>query len=141
MKIACRGRQAIERLSDLCLPQTVKIAVSIYGNGLFVAQKEGDMRSVLGFEVLAVTAVLGLEIDPLDIVDIHHGVVHGAHIDGDNTVFHGDNGEMFLAAGFHGVGFQDLHGLTAADHGHAGVVDEFNFISAVAADGKFNGHI
>ena len=50
------------------LPQTVEIAVSIYGNGLVIAQAEGHVGLFAGLEVLALTAFFGLDIDPFDVV-------------------------------------------------------------------------
>ena len=50
------------------LPQTVEIAVSIYGNGLVIAQAEGYIGLFAGLEVLALTVVFGLDIEPFAVV-------------------------------------------------------------------------
>ena len=53
---------------DFGLPQTMEIAVGIYGDGLVIAQIEGNVWLFAGLEVLALTAVFGLNIDPFDVL-------------------------------------------------------------------------
>ena len=45
----------------LRLPQTMEIAVGIYGNCLVIIQAEGDIGLFAGLEILALTAGFGLE--------------------------------------------------------------------------------
>ena len=46
----------------------MEIAVGIYGDGLVIAQIEGNVGFFAGLEVLALTAVFGLNIDPFDVL-------------------------------------------------------------------------
>ena len=50
------------------LPQTVEIAVGVYGDGLVIAQAEGYIGLFAGLEVLALAVVFGLDIEPFDVV-------------------------------------------------------------------------
>ena len=125
---------------QLCHPQTVEIAVGIYRDSLIAAEAEAHVRSIAGLQRLALTAVLGLEIDPLDVMLGNHGMIHGADIDADRAVGQGDDGQMLFAARLDGVGHESLHFLTAADEGNAGIVYHADQIAAVTADIELGFH-
>ena len=46
----------------------MEIAVGVYGDGLVIAQAEGHVGFFAGLEILALTAVFGLDIDPFDVL-------------------------------------------------------------------------
>ena len=117
----------------------MEVAVGVNRHRLLLAQVEHRCRLVTGLEVLAQAAVLGLDVDPLDQVLLHHGVIHRAHVDGQNAVLVFGDGQVLLTAGLDGVGLQSLHLFAAAHHGDTGVVDSFDKVAAVTADKEF-GH-
>ena len=54
----------------------MEVAVSVNGNSFIRSQAEGDIGIAAGLQCLALTAVPGLHIDPLDKVPGNHGMVH-----------------------------------------------------------------
>ena len=118
----------------------MEIAVCVYGHGPVVAQTEGHVGRFAGLEILSLTAVFGLQIDPLDVVLVGHRVIDAAYVDVHRAVRKDYDGQMLFGAGFNGVGRQFLHGLSAADNGNAGIIDLFDDITAGAADIEFRIH-
>jgi hypothetical protein len=127
----------IQRKSDLSLPETVEIAVCVYGNGLFIRKREADLGSLAYLEVLALTALVRLEIYPENAVRFDHGVLDGADLNIDNIAVDLDNGNVLLMACFHYTGLQFLHFLSATHHGNARIVDHADQITAMFANIKF----
>ena len=117
-------------------PEAVEVAVGIYAQRLLIAQNEADMGCFTGIELLAVAALVGVQLNPLDPVDFLHGVVDAAYIDVDYAVFYLNIGLMLFAAGLNGVGDKLIHGLTVADGLNTGVIDHLNKITAVGANVK-----
>jgi hypothetical protein len=87
-------------------------------------------------QFLAVAAVLGLHINPLDEVLGDHGVIDGTHIHMNLAALDLHNGDVLFTAGFHRIGNQLLHPFAAAEHGNLCVVNHFYLITAVTADIK-----
>ena len=87
-----------------------------------------------GLQVQTVDTLVGLHKDPLDEVLGNHRVVDGADIDNELVAVHGDDGQVLLAAGVHGVGLERFHLLAAAGYGNAGVMDLHDDVAAVTAD-------
>ena len=83
---SCQGRLYFR------LPQTVEIAVGIYGHSLVITQAEGHVGLFAGLEILALTAFFGLDIDPLDVVLISHRMIDAANVDMDCAVLNGNVG-------------------------------------------------
>jgi hypothetical protein len=114
----------------------VEIAVGIYAQRLFIAEDEADVGLFTGLENLAVAALVGVQLYPLDPVDFFHGMVDAADIYIDDAFADADIGLVLLAAGLNGVGNQFHHGLTAADGIHTGIIDHLNNVTAVGANVK-----
>lgn len=118
----------------------MQVAVLIHCNSLLAAEAEVGMGSGLGLERLAQAAVFGLNIDPLDEVLGDHGMVDGADVDGELVAVDGNDGQVLLAAGVHGIGDEGFHLLAAAHHRHAGIVDHADEVAAVTADIELGFH-
>ena len=110
----------------------MEIAVGVYGDGLVIAQAEGHIGFFAGLEILALTAVFGLDINPFDVVLIGHRMIYAANVDVDCSVFNGHGGQVLLVAGFDGIGNQLFHRLAAAYDGNAGIIDLFDDIMTFA---------
>ena len=82
----------------------MEIAIGVYGDGLVIAQTEGYVGLFTGLEVLALTAVFGLDIDPFDVVFIGHRMIDAADIDIDHAALNGYGGPVLLVAGFNSIG-------------------------------------
>ena len=118
-------------------PQAVEIAVGVNSNSLVITETEGNVGRIAGLQGLALTAIFGLNVDPLDVVFGDHGMIHAAHVDMDGTVFNSDNRQMLLAAGLRRVGDQGIHLLTTSDDGNTGIIDHADQVAAVAANIEF----
>ena len=101
-----------------------------------LAESEADLRLLAGMQFLALIALLGLERYPLDVVPRQHGMLHGADLGMDDTVFHRPDGDMLLHGSIGGAGNNLAHRLTAADDGNADVLDFGNDITAMLAKVK-----
>ena len=66
-------------------PQTMQVAVSVDRHRLFAAQLKHRLGCLTGGEVAELSAVFGLHKEPLDVVYIHHGVLHCTHRDGEGA--------------------------------------------------------
>jgi hypothetical protein len=115
----------------------VEIAVSVYGNGLFVCEREADDGGFAYFKILALTALVRLEIHPKNAVFRNHGMFHGANLNVYDIAVDLYDGNMLFVACFHHTGFQLYHLLTAAHHGDACIVDHADQIAAMFANIKF----
>ena len=69
------------------LPQAVEVAICKNCDSLVIAQPELDLRRSASLESLALTAVFGLHIDPLDQVLFGHRMGCRTNLNGDNAVF------------------------------------------------------
>jgi organic radical activating enzyme len=79
--------------------------------------------------------------EPLDVVHIHHGVLHRTHRNREGAAGKLCHRQMLFAAGFHGVGEQLLHLFAAADQRNACVVDGGDQVATVLTDIKLCLHI
>ena len=123
--------------SNISLPETVEIAVSVYGDGLFVCESEAYDGRFAYLEILALTALVRLEIYPENAVFRDHGMFYGANLNVYDIAVDLDDGNMLFVACFHHTGLKLLHFLSAAHHGDARVVDHTDQIAAMLANIKF----
>ena len=102
----CAGAGSIAAPSSALLyfghPQAVQVAPGIDFHGLFARELEGDNGSILRIEELALGALVGDQLHPLDEVLFRHGMIDGADVDGDAIAIHMDDGQVLFAAGFYG---------------------------------------
>ena len=121
----------------------MQIAIGIGSNGLITGgEGEGELGLLTGAEAFALAALFGLQIYPLDVVGIGHGVFGGADVHVDEPAVHSidaKNGDMLFLGGVGGVGDELLHGFTAAGGDLAAVVDEADDVAAMFADEEFGG--
>ena len=101
-----------------------------------LAESEADLGLLAGVQLLALVALLCVEGDPFDVVLRQHGMLHGADLDVDDTVFHRPDGNVLLHGGVGGTGNDFAHRLAAADDGNAAVLDLGNDIAAMLANVK-----
>ena len=92
-------------------------------------------------DFLLTIGISRLHKNPLNIVNIRHGVLHRAHCDRETTAGKLCHRQMLLAAGFHRIGNQLFHFLPAADQRNACVMDGSDEVAAVIADVKLCLHI
>ena len=119
----------------------MQVAVGVDRHRLFAAQLKYRPGCLIGGEVAELSTVFGLHKDPLDVVHIHHGVLHRTHRDGEGAAGKLCHRQMLFAAGLHRVGEQLLHLFAAADQRDACVVDGGDQIATVLTDIKFCLHI
>ncbi len=118
-------------------PQTMEVAVGVDRfDFIALAESEADLRLLAGMQFLALIALLGLERYPLDVVLRQHGMLHGADLDMDDTVFRRPDGDMLLHGGIGGAGNDLAHRLATADDGNAAALDLGNDIAAMLANVK-----
>ena len=90
----------------------MQIAVGIDCQRLFfILEHKAYVGLAAGEKLAELAALIGLQPDPLDVVDIYHGVIHRADIDGDSAIFKGDNGDVLFDAGLHRVGKDGFKGF------------------------------
>lgn len=109
---------------NVCLPESVEIAISVSGNGCFVAEGESNSGFFTGVETFAVTATVCLEIHPSDIMLFCHGVSDRTDGNFDDIIFNCNDGGMLFDACIDRTGDKVLHFFAAAHKGDAGVVDK-----------------
>ena len=119
----------------------MQIAVCVNGHRLFASQFKHRVGSLPRIQIADLPAVLSLHKNPLNIVNIRHGVLHRAHCDRETTAGKLCHRQMLLAAGFHRIGNQLFHFLPAADQRNACVMDGSDEVAAVIADVKLCLHI
>ena len=76
----------------------------MHDNSRVIAKNEGHVGFFAGIEILALTAVLGLNMDPFDIVRIDHRMINTAGVDMGCAVFNGHGQQMLFVVGFDGIG-------------------------------------
>ena len=101
-----------------------------------LAERKADLRLLARVQFLALVALLGVEGHPLDVVLRQHGMLHGADLDMDDTVFRRPDGDMLLHGGIGGAGNDLAHRLATADDGNAAALDLGNDIAAMLANVK-----
>lgn len=142
----------------------MEVAVFIGGEDGF-GNGEIGLRFVCGREVFLLETSLGFQDNPLDVMDVQHGVCYGADFDGDVVAVLFDHGDMLLICSVGGVGgdgcfvfdygfgrddlvvdFVEVHGVLLSDQGiQIGVVVVVGFgdvlvgeVAKVAVDAGFD---
>jgi hypothetical protein len=115
----------------------VEIAVSVYGNGLFIRKREAYDGRFADLEILALTALVRLEIYPKNAVFRDHGMFHRANLNVYDIAVDLYDGNMLFVACFHHTGLQFRHFLSAAHQGYSRIVDHTYQIAAMLANVKF----
>ena len=119
----------------------MQVAVSVDRHRLFAAQLKHRLGRLPGGKIAELSAVFRLHKEPLDVVYIHHGVLHRTHRNREGAAGKLCHRQMLFAAGFHGVGEQLLHLFAAADQRDACVVDGGDQVATVLTDIKLCLHI
>ena len=131
-----RGQIANERLLDLCLPQAVKIAISIRRQGLFIGKRKNDLGRTSYLKTFALTALIGLKIDPKDAMLSGHRMLDRAHIHSYKISLNSNHGNMLFVAGINHTRLKLGHFLTATHHWNTCIIYHSDKISAVLANIK-----
>ena len=118
--------QAILLLLDFSFPKSVEVAVSINCNRFIFAGAKGSFRCIARFKGSALTAILSLNINPLNVVFLGHGMGCFADSYINGTVFFMDIRQVLFDSGFGGVRNQRLHLLSTAHHRYARIVNKTN---------------
>ena len=125
------ARRGLIVLSEFCRPQAMQIAVGIDRHRCRLAR----------MEITDVAALRRFHIEPLDMVDIHHRMLHRAHRDGEGAAGTFGHRQMLFSAGFHGIGDQFPHLFAAAEHRNACIVERGDEVTTVVTDVKLCTHI
>ena len=112
----------------------MEIAVGVYSQSFVITEAYRSAGIIAGLSDFEMPAVFGLDINPFNVVLRNHGVIYTSHIDMNSTILNRDRRQMLFTAGFHGVGEQLVHLLTAAYHGNASIMDHVHQIAAVVAN-------
>ena len=136
--IDLQGRKRTNHLFFyLCLPQSMKIAVSVNLQGCFVRKGEGDGGSRACREALSLTPAVGFQVDPKNEMLLGHGMLYRADGYPYGVFVPRDHGNVLFLTGIGDACLQLGHLLTAAHHGNTRVVDHTDQIAAMLADIKF----
>jgi hypothetical protein len=114
----------------------VQVAVSVNGNGGLISECKGYLGCTCYVQALALSAAVGLQIDPRDVVLLAHGVGYGTDVNTYGVALNGNYGNVLLVAGFNNACLELGHFLSAAHHGNSTVVDHTNNIAAMFANVK-----
>lgn len=116
----------------------MEIAVGV-GGERFVVFGEDEVGGGGGAwgEAFALTAVFGLEVDPVDMMGVFHRMGGGSGVDSDAGAAFDDDGQMFFGRAAGGLDVELLHGLAAAVQRYAGVVDHTDEVLAFRTDVEF----
>ena len=102
------------------LPETVEVAVSIYCFYLFAFEKsKAGLGGIPGMQGLSLIAEVGLKRNPLNVVNILHGVLNRAYSHVYNVVLDFVHGNVLFNCSFGGAGDELGHSFTAADYRNA----------------------
>ena len=82
----------------------MQIAVGVNGRRRFLPQFKSRLGCLARMEITDVPALLRFHIEPLDMVDIHHRVLHRTHRNREGAAGAFGHWQMLFAAGFYGVG-------------------------------------
>jgi hypothetical protein len=113
----------------------VEVAVLIDGhNFVTLAESKANLGSLAGLEVLALSALLGLERNPLDKVLGDHGMLNGTNVNDDLVAFDSPDGNVLFNGSISGTGNHLFHLLAAAHNGHAGVLNLLDDVTTVSTN-------
>jgi len=116
-------------------PEAVEVAVFVCRDNFRAAESKHGFGLAANGEALALSAVVGLQIDPGDVVFFEHGVVDAADMDGALVAFYFDDRDVLFLARVNAAGDELGHVLATAAHGGAGIVNHANEVAAdVAAE-------
>ena len=121
----------------LCHPQPVKIAVGISCHWFVSTEVKGCSRSVSRHEPFKLTALVGLHIDPLDIMLGNHWMWFLPNIHTDNTVVNGDHRLVNHHAGVYRIRPKLLHFPATTTHWHPCISHHSYNISTATTAIKF----
>ena len=114
----------------------MQVAVSVNGNGGLVSESEGYFGRAGNVKALALSATVGLQIYPRDVVLLAHRMRYGANVNTYGVALNGNYGNVLLVAGLNNACLELCHFLSAAHHGNSTVVDHTNNIAAMFANVK-----
>ena len=101
----------------------MQVAVSVNGNGCLVAECKGYLGSSIGAQALSLSATVGLQINPRDVVLLTHGMRYRTNANAYEVIFNANNGNVLLMACFNNARLELCHLLATAHHGYAAIMD------------------
>ena len=108
----------------------MEVAVRVGCDNLRSAEREHRFGRAAGLEALAMAAIFGLQVDPLDVVLRQHGMIDATNVDNRLVAFDLDHGNVLFMARVNAAGYELGHMLAAAGHRRAGRMDHANKIAA-----------
>ena len=127
---------ANHRLAHLCHPKTVKIAVCIDCEGLFIRQRKGSDGGFTYLKASAMSALIGQKIYPEYAVLLGHRMLNLTDVHDYRVTGNRSNRDMLLVACFNDTCLKLCHFSSAAHHGNACIVDHSDQIAAMLANIK-----
>ena len=114
----------------------MEIAVSVNCHGSFIAERKAYGRLTADRKALALTASIGLEIYPSNMMLFEHRMSNRAdgYLNDIAVLFY--NGNMLFMACFHGTGLKQGHFLTATHHRNTRVMNYADNVATVLANVK-----
>jgi hypothetical protein len=106
-------------LSKFSFPQTVQVAIFIYGNGLVGTSTEHRFGFACMRQIDTHATILGLYEDKCDVMLVGHWVSHTAYLNLDMTIIDTcHNREMLLYTSVYGIHSKLLHLFATAYYGN-----------------------
>lgn len=132
---------AIQDELQLVHPKAVQVAVLVNGDrGIALGDGEHGFRSCVVGKRGNLEALLGDEADELDVVLGSHRVLDAADANLHHVALNLDGGNVLFNGCIDGTGNQLRHGLATANHGHAGINELDDDVSASVATIEFDLH-
>jgi hypothetical protein len=112
----------------------MQIAVFVCRNyGITLGEREDSDGFITRLQRFALAAFLRLEENPLDVVCVQHGMLHGADGHSYHLAVLLNHGDVLLARCVGGVGRKGLHLFAATMATDAGILDVCDDITAMFA--------
>jgi hypothetical protein len=118
----------------------VLIAISIYLKDLFtLLDMEDSLRCLSWVEAASLASLIGVEINPFDVMIFRHRVRDASDFDKNFLSFDFDDWEMFLGSfGGWALGNEFTHWFAATHDFATAVFDHGDYIAAMSANKKFD---
>jgi hypothetical protein len=118
----------------------VLIAISIYLKDLFtLLDMEDSLRCLSWVEAASLASLIGVEINPFDVMIFRHRVRDASDFDKNFFSFDFDDWEMFLGSfGGWALGNEFTHWFAATHDFATAVFDHGDYVAAMSANKKFD---